>query len=138
MSAVFQFSAARYAAALPTGTTMRRVAGGEGVPNDDIAPAPIKGGDARSIVTRVRLGQFQNTPMPMRVTLLPMLTLSKLVQPWNACVSMIVTLLGMSILVKRVQPVNAPPPMCVTLAGITKLLLIPACGALIIIVIALL
>src|ERR1035437_2680066 len=57
----------------------------------------------------------------MFVTLLPIVTLPKLVQPENSSFPMLVTPSGMLKLVRLLQPLNASSPMRVTLLGIVTL-----------------
>ena len=58
---------------------------------------------------------------PMLVTLLPIVTLVRLVQSENAESPMLVTLLGIVTLVRLEQPENAESPMLVTLLPIVML-----------------
>src|SRR5438477_6223926 len=77
------------------------------------------------IVRRVRFEQAENASDPMFVTLLPMITLVRLVQKANAfppppacrVVPIWVTLSGIVTLVRLVQPLNASPPMMMTPLG---------------------
>ena len=73
------------------------------------------------MVTLVRLVQHKNAYFPMLVTLFGMVMLVKLVQPKNAEFPMLVTLFGMVMLVRLVQPENAEFPMLVTLFGMVML-----------------
>lgn len=56
-----------------------------------------------------------NALNPIVVTLVPMVTVVRLVQPENAYIPILVTLLGMVMLVREVQAPNAKNPMLVTL-----------------------
>ena len=58
----------------------------------------------------------------MLVTLLPIVTDVKPVQPWKASMPMLVTLLEIVTDVKLEQPEKAPVPMLVTLLGMTVFL----------------
>ena len=51
---------------------------------------------------------------PILVTLLGIVTLVRVVQPWNAEPPILVTLLGIVTLVRLVQPKNALSPMATT------------------------
>ena len=55
------------------------------------------------MVIEVKEVQFSNALIPIFVTLLPIVTLVRLVQPWNVFSSILVTLLGIVTLVMVVQ-----------------------------------
>jgi hypothetical protein len=61
------------------------------------------------------------TPNPMLVTLLPIVTLDRLLQPENAPSPMLVTLSGIATLDSPVQLRNALLPILVTLLGMVTL-----------------
>ena len=77
------------------------------------------------IVMLTKFLQFTNAPIPILVTLLPIVTLVS-PQPMNALSPMPVTLLGIVTLVRSVQPKKALPPMLTTGSSLILLEIITA------------
>ena len=71
------------------------------------------------ILTVSKLVQDLNALKPMLETLLPMLTVFKLEQPLNAYSPMLVTLLGILTVSKLVHDENALPPILIMPSGIS-------------------
>lgn len=62
--------------------------------------------------------QFLNAFAPIVSTLLPMVTLDKLLQPWKTVDSIEVIPLPVAIVCKAEQPMKAEEPILVTVSGI--------------------